>query len=152
MAALDELYQRVILDHSRNPRNFGPLPGANRAAVGDNPVCGDRITVSLIVEASDGSSRITGAAFEGSGCAIAMASASMMTEAVAGRTRDEAERLAAHLDAIVSGRGQPSGAGPEDLAALSGVARFPVRAKCARLAWRTLLEALADGTARVTTE
>jgi len=149
MAALDDLYQRVILDHSRSPRNRGPLAGANRSAVGDNPVCGDRITVSLVVDAAG---RIARAGFEGAGCAIATASASMMTESVAGRTREEAHRLAAHLEAVVSGRAPPPGDAPEDLAALSGVARFPVRVKCARLAWRALLAALADGTGTVSTE
>lgn len=148
MAALDDLYQRVIVDHSRNPRNQGPLPGANRRAVGDNPVCGDRLTVSLVL---DEASRIAGAAFEGSGCAIATASASMMTEGVKGLTPDEARRLAERLDRIVSGQPEPPG-DPIDLAALAGVARFPVRMKCARLPWRALLAALAEAPAAVTTE
>jgi nitrogen fixation protein NifU and related proteins len=153
MPALDDLYQQVIVDHSRHPRNFGPLPGANRRAVGDNPVCGDRVTVSLIL---DPSSRIAGVAFEGHGCAIATASASMMTEHVRGRTRDEAHALAEHLDRIVSGAPVEPGAGGRldsgELAALSGVARFPVRVKCARLAWRALLAALADDSGTVSTE
>jgi nitrogen fixation NifU-like protein len=150
MAALDELYQKVIVDHSRHPRHFGPLPGANRSALGDNPVCGDRIAVSLVLDAS---SRIAGVAFEGSGCAIATASASMMTEHVLGRTRDEALAAAERLDRIVSGNAlEPGAADAGDLLALSGVARFPVRVKCARLAWRALLAALADGTGTVSTE
>jgi nitrogen fixation protein NifU and related proteins len=155
MGELDHLYQRVILDHSRTPRNFGPLPGANRRAVGDNPVCGDRLTVSLVVEPStEAPARITDAAFEGSGCAIAVASASMMTACVRGRTPAEARQLAERLERIVSGQPEPPGdpIDPIDLAALSGVARFPVRVKCARLAWRALLAALADPGAVVSTE
>ena len=150
MGALDDLYQKVIVDHSRHPRHFGPLPAANRSAVGDNPVCGDRIEVSLLL---DPSARIAAVTFEGSGCAIATASASMMTEHVLGRTRAEAQAAAERLDRIVSGGAlEPGAADAGDLLALSAVARFPVRVKCARLAWRALLAALADGTGTVSTE
>jgi len=147
MSALDGLYQQIIVDHSRNPRHFGPLPAANRRAVGDNPVCGDHIEVALVL---DPSARITAAAFQGAGCAIATASASMMTAAVLGRTPDEARALAERLERIVTGEAPDADAG--DLAALSGVARFPVRIKCARLPWRALQAALSDGTTTVSTE
>jgi len=119
-------------------------------------VCGDRITVSLImdgIDGTDGPPRIADVSFEGTGCAIATASASMMTLAVKGRTPAEARIAAAELERVVSGRpADPGSDGTRDLAALSGVARFPVRIKCARLAWRALLAALADGTGTVSTE
>ncbi len=140
MADLAELYQELIIEHNRSPRNFRTLPDANRAAEGDNPLCGDRIALQLRVD--DGVIREIG--FQGSGCAISRASASLMTAAVQGHTTAEANRLfeafhdmvTAHPDAPVNT------ATLGKLAALSGVRRFPGRVKCATMAWHTLQSAL----------
>lgn len=140
MSALAELYGDMILDHNRRPRNFGPLAGATHAAEGDNPLCGDRVTVRLRVAAG----RIEDIRFEGAGCAISTASASMMTEALCGRTIEEAERLFAGFRTMLTA-GTPAAAGDEDLgklAAFAGVREFPMRVKCATLAWHTLRSAL----------
>ena len=136
MSDLRELYQEVIVDHNRNPRNFGRPAGANREAQGYNPLCGDKVTVYLRVE----NGVVVDAAFEGSGCAISTASASLMTEALKGRTEAEAELLFANFRGMVAG----SGAHPElgKLEVLSGVREFPARIKCAILAWHTLDAAL----------
>jgi nitrogen fixation protein NifU and related proteins len=153
----DELYQRLVLDHGRNPRNRGPLPEATQRAHGDNPFCGDRWQVSLIVEGE----RIRAARFEGAGCAISTAAASMMSEAIEGRTRTEVGRLWHAFDRLVRGGDDGGGGGdaaPEpgvslgDLAAFAGVRRYPVRVKCARLPWQTLLAALDGAGATVSTE
>ena len=151
MSDLTDLYQEVILDHNRAPRNYGTLPDANRQARGHNPLCGDRLTISLrIVD-----DRIDDVRFEGSGCAISKASASLMTEAVKGHPLATAEALFTRFHAMVTG---PSDAPPEDagmgkLAALAGVREFPVRIKCASLAWHTLKAAIASsGAPTVTTE
>jgi nitrogen fixation NifU-like protein len=144
MSGLEDLYQRLILDHSRHPRNAGALPARSasgvRVARGDNPVCGDRVVVSVVLDGD----RIADVRFEGSGCAISVASASMMTEAIRGRTRAEADALRQQLERLVSG--EPAADVERerlgDLVALGGVARFPVRRKCARLAWQTLRAAL----------
>jgi nitrogen fixation NifU-like protein len=145
-----ELYQEVILDHNRRPRNFGPLPGANRRAEGDNPLCGDRVTIYLDVDGD----RIRKVSFEGAGCAISTASASLMTEALAGRTVAEARSLFAGFHRMLTegpaAPGDTSGAGPEigsdaeldKLAVFSGVRAYPMRVKCATLAWHTLKSAL----------
>lgn len=143
----DELYQKLLVDHGKRPRNFGPLPGANRVAEGNNPLCGDELTLRL--ELAGG--RIGRIAFEGAGCAVCLASASLMTLAVAGSLAEEATRLAAVVAALVEGRDvHPNAIG--DLIALSGVSRFPARRKCALLAWRTLEAALSGSAPRVTTE
>ena len=139
---LRELYQEVILDHGKNPRNFGAMDDANRAARGDNPMCGDRITVYLTVD-EDGV--IREASFSGQGCAISKASASMMTEIVKGKTVDDAKELFQsfhnmctkdHCDMSAHEESDPDAV--ERLTVLSGVRQFPVRVKCATLAWHTL--------------
>lgn len=140
MADLTELYQEVIIEHNRSPRNFRTLPDANRSAEGDNPLCGDRINLQLRVE--DGVIQDIG--FQGSGCAISRASASLMTAAVQGRTTVEAAKLFAAFHGMVTGHPDA----PVDakalgkLAALAGVRRFPGRVKCATMAWHTLHEAM----------
>jgi nitrogen fixation protein NifU and related proteins len=139
MSDLTDLYQEVILDHHKRPRNFGPLPGANRHAEGHNPLCGDRLTVSLDVE--DGI--IKGVAFEGAGCAISRASASLMTDAVKGRSVADAERMFAEFHRMVTAgvdEGVEESLGK--LAVFCGVRQFPSRVKCASLAWHTLHAAL----------
>jgi len=148
-ADADELYQRVVLAHAQQPRNQGPLPGATHQARGDNPFCGDRWLVSLVLDGD----QIRAARYQGAGCAISTAAASMMTEAVRGRTRAEVEELSRAFERLVSAGG---GGGGEselgDLAAFAGVRRYPVRVKCARLPWQTLLAALGGATATVSTE
>ncbi|HWP99978.1 MAG TPA: SUF system NifU family Fe-S cluster assembly protein [Vicinamibacterales bacterium] len=148
MSELSELYQEVILDHNRQPRNFRALPGANRRAEGFNPLCGDRLTVYLVV--ADGV--IADIGFVGSGCAISKASASLMTEAVKGRSVDEAEALFERFHRMVTA---PPDAPVEDLGklnALAGVREFPVRVKCASLAWHTLRAAVRASDQVVSTE
>jgi nitrogen fixation NifU-like protein len=139
-----ELYQEVILDHNRRPRNFGALPGANRTAEGNNPLCGDRIT--LYVELAG--DRIADVSFEGAGCAISTASASLMTEALKGKTVAEARALFDVFHRLVTegeaggGAGIGSDAEIDKLAVFSGVRAYPMRVKCATLAWHTLKSAL----------
>lgn len=146
MAELRDLYQEVIIDHGRRPRNFGPLPGASHEAEGFNPLCGDRLTLHLrIVEGV-----IEEARFEGIGCAISTASASLMTEALKGRTVDDAEALFSAFHAGLTGEGTISALGK--LAALAGVREFPTRIKCATLAWHTLRAALRHEKQAATTE
>jgi nitrogen fixation NifU-like protein len=144
---LEALYRDVILDHNRQPRNFRHLETASKAE-GYNPLCGDRLTLYLRIE--DG--RILEAAFQGFGCAIAKASASLMTEHVKGKTVEEAEALFERLERMVTA---PAGAPIDELGALSalaGVRRFPVRVKCATLPWKTLLAAAAAHDTVVSTE
>lgn len=145
---LRQLYQEVILDHYKRPRNFGPLADADHSAEGYNPLCGDQVKVSVRLE--DG--RVADAHFEGAGCAISTASASLMTEAVKGMTMDEAEDLFQRFHGLVSGKNEAS---DEDdlgkLEALAGVRDYPVRIKCATLAWHALRSALHGGD-KVTTE
>jgi nitrogen fixation protein NifU and related proteins len=134
---LTDLYRDVILDHNRRPRNFGPLEQANALAEGFNPLCGDRLTVRLNL-ADD---RIENIRFEGQGCAISTASASLMTEAVKGKTRGEALALFDRVHRLLT----DDAADAEDLgklAALSGVREYPARVKCASLCWHTLASAL----------
>ncbi|HTQ37223.1 MAG TPA: SUF system NifU family Fe-S cluster assembly protein [Steroidobacteraceae bacterium] len=135
---LTELYREVILDHNRHPRNSGRLDPHDAEAKGHNPLCGDRLTITL---RRDGE-RIADLRFEGNGCAISMASASLMTEAVKGRSRAEVEALFRRVHALLTEQGA-SDAGLGKLAALSGVREFPARVKCASLAWHTLNAALA---------
>jgi len=148
MSELRELYQEVILDHNRRPRNFGPLPEANHQAEGYNPLCGDKVTVFLDLE--DG--RIRDVSFQGAGCAISTASASLMTEALKGRTVEAARTLFENFHALVT-TGAGEGA-PElgKLAVFSGVREFPMRVKCATLVWHTLLAALEEKDQPVSTE
>jgi len=150
MSDLSDLYQEVILDHNRHPRNFGALPDADRSAEGYNPLCGDRLHLYLKL-AGD---RIERAMFEGSGCAISKASASLLTEAVTGRTTAEALMIFDAFHAMVTGARE---ADLDDdvlgkLAVLGGVREFPVRVKCASLAWHTLKSALSGHSETAKTE
>ena len=139
MAGLSELYQNVILEHNRSPRNYRTMPDANREAQGHNPLCGDQVTVRLRVE--DG--RIQDVAFQGMGCAISRASASLMTAASKGRTPEDAAELFQQFHRLVTGH--PEAASPETLgklAVFSGVSAYPIRVKCASLPWHTMKAAL----------
>jgi len=134
---INELYRDVILDHNRRPRNFGPLGSATASVEGFNPLCGDRLTVRLDMAGE----QIADIRFEGDGCAISTASASLMTEAVKGRTRAEALALFDRVHRLLT----DDAASAEDLgklAALSGVREYPARVKCASLCWHTLVSAL----------
>ena len=149
MADLRELYQQIILDHNRAPRNFKLLEDANHEAAGDNPLCGDKIHVYLRVE--DGVIQDVG--FQGSGCAISKASTSLMTAAVKGRTTDEAEDLFQRFHAMVTGpENEVNRQALGKLGAFGGVRQFPARVKCASLPWHTLRAALENSKAAVSTE
>jgi nitrogen fixation NifU-like protein len=139
---LTDLYQEVILDHSRHPRNFGPAEEASRSARGNNPLCGDRVTVHLKIDDDD---VIEDARFEARGCAISLASASMMTEMIKGKSETEARELFDRFQALVTGETVEDESWLESLSALSGVKDFPTRIKCATLAWHAMAAAL-DGT------
>ena len=147
---LRDLYQEVILDHGKRPRNFGPLASANRRAEGYNPLCGDRETISLRLEGDV----VKDVAFEGSGCAISTASASMMTESVRGKSRAEAEALFAKFHDLITGEKKATSGGPAlgKLEVFSGVREYPVRIKCATLPWHTLKAALEGEGQTVSTE
>lgn len=141
---LRELYQEVILDHSRHPHHFGVLAGANRVGEGHNPLCGDRVKIYLKV---DGDDRIADVSFEGKGCAISQASASLMTDLIKGRNVAEAEELMEGFLHLVKGENADAIA-PEDrehLEVMAGVSAFPMRVKCATLAWHTMKSALEGG-------
>jgi nitrogen fixation NifU-like protein len=140
MSDLTELYQEVILDHNRRPRNFGALADATCHAKGHNPLCGDRLTLYLKMNGD----RIENISFDGSGCAISKASASLMTDALKGLTTDEATKLFDHFHRMVtSSTDQPiDDDAVGKLAVLGGVREFPVRVKCASLAWHTFMAAL----------
>jgi nitrogen fixation NifU-like protein len=149
MSELNELYQETILEHNKNPRNFREIEGADREALGNNPLCGDALKVYVKMDGDT----VADVAFKGSGCAISKASASMMTQAVKGRTKDEAEALFNEFHEMVTG-----GLDPENeethlgrLRIFSGVLEFPARVKCASLSWHTLHAALAGDTS-VSTE
>jgi nitrogen fixation protein NifU and related proteins len=139
---LTELYREVILDHNKHPRNFGRFDPHDAEAKGHNPLCGDKLTVTLL---RDGDC-ITDLRFEGNGCAISVASASMMTEAVKGKDRATIEALFQRMHALLTDS-NASNADLGKLAALSGVREFPARVKCASLCWHTLNAALAQGDA-----
>jgi nitrogen fixation NifU-like protein len=135
---LRDLYQEVILDHNRRPRNFGALPDATRSADGHNPLCGDRLHVAVRLDGDT----IADVRFEGSGCAISKASASLMTESVRGHTVAEADALFEGFHEMITGSGVPAPDRLGKLTVLSGVSEFPMRVKCATLAWHTLRAAL----------
>jgi len=142
--SLRELYQEVILDHSRHPRRFGALDGATHVGEGYNPLCGDRVKVYLLIDKDD---RIANLRFEGKGCAISQASASLMTDMLAGRTVGEAEKLMGGFLRLVKGE-DANGLAEEDrerLDVMAGVSAFPMRVKCATLAWHTMKSALEGG-------
>ena len=149
MSDLRELYQEVIIDHGRHPRNFSALPFFNHTKEGYNPLCGDRLTIYLVEE----NNVIKNISFQGSGCAISMASASLMTESVKGKTIEEMKILFDDFHSLVKGehrewRDQKI----SKLAVLSGVSEFPMRVKCATLCWHTLIAAIKNSEAPVTTE
>jgi nitrogen fixation NifU-like protein len=142
--ALRELYQEVILDHSRHPRHHGVLEGASHKAEGYNPLCGDRVTVYLRLD-QDG--RVDDIKFEGKGCAISQASASMMTDLLKGRSQADAEKLMTGFLHLVKGEAA-SGLSEDDretLDVMSGISEFPMRVKCATLAWHTYKNAVEEG-------
>jgi nitrogen fixation NifU-like protein len=146
---LKDLYRDVIVDHNRQPRNFGKLDPADAHADGHNPLCGDRLSLYVNLDGD----RIREARFDGSGCAISVASASMLTEAVKGRTRDEVRKLFEEMHTLLTQHDAPvDTARLGKLAALSGVREFPARVKCASLCWHTLNAALDSQPAPVTTE
>ncbi|HEY2853001.1 MAG TPA: SUF system NifU family Fe-S cluster assembly protein [Gemmatimonadaceae bacterium] len=143
MSSLDALYQELILEHNRRPRNYRTMEGASRVIERHNPLCGDALTLWLKVD----DDRITDVSFQGSGCAISRASASLMTEAVKGKTRAEAEELFTRFHDLVTGKldiEKDAGAKKSlgSLRALGGVSRFPIRVKCASMAWHALRAAL----------
>ena len=143
MANLEALYQEVILEHNRRPRNYRAMEGADRVVESHNPLCGDALTLWVKLDGD----RVTEATFQGSGCAISRASASLMTEAVKGKTRSEAEELFVAFHDLVTGKlNVEADAGAKkrlgSLRALGGVSRFPIRVKCASMAWHALRSAL----------
>lgn len=145
MNELQNLYQEVIFDHNRNPRHFKKVDDANRKAEGFNPLCGDKLTLYLKV---DDQGIITDAGFEGAGCAISVASASLMTDTLIGKTEEEAETLFSNFHGMMMEEcgGEATQLGKlGKLSVLSGVKEFPTRVKCATLAWHTLQSALEEG-------
>ncbi len=147
---LDELYQSVILDHNKTPRNFRELPPPARHADGHNPLCGDRLTVWVDVDGDT----LRNVTFLGNGCAISKASASLMTAAIKGKSRAEAMALADEFQRLVTGRLEADAERKAlgKLQALAGVSEYPVRVKCASLAWHTLKAALAGTAQPISTE
>jgi nitrogen fixation protein NifU and related proteins len=151
VSELGDLYQEVILDHNKNPRNFRDMPGHDAMAHGHNPLCGD----SLVVYAKVDGDKVADVSFKGSGCAISKASASLMTEYVHGKSKADIERAYHAFHDLVTGKvaeSEASGVPMGKLAALAGVAEFPVRVKCATLAWHTLHAVLHGEKKPVTTE
>ena len=148
MSDLRELYQQVILDHNKNPRNFHEMDDATSAVDGYNPLCGDHYKVFLKLDGD----RIGEVSFTGSGCAISKASASVMSSTVKGKSKDEAEKLFDTFHRLVTGESGPDAAELGRLAAFSGVSEFPARVKCATLAWHTLKSALEGREEKVSTE
>ncbi len=149
MSELRDLYQEVILDHYKRPRNFGPLEGADHKAEGHNPLCGDRVTIYLVMEGDV----IRNISFQGAGCAISTASASLMTEMLKGKTLAEVEMLFGEFHAMLTGDpSQPADPVQGKLAVFSGVREFPARVKCATLSWHTLQAALKEQKEPISTE
>ena len=141
MSDLQELYQSIILDHNRRPKNYGALAGANHRAAGRNPDCGDEVSVELLV--SD--DRIEDVRFTSAGCAVSRASASIMTQNVKGKSREDVDKLFEQFHALVTGKVKPTEQEARalgELAAFAGVARFPIRVKCASMPWHVLQAAL----------
>ncbi len=150
MSDLRELYQEVILDHNKNPRNFRTMETPTVSVEGYNPLCGDHYTVFLKMDGE----KILDVSFQGAGCAISKASASVMSQVLKGKTRGEAEALFGEFHRMVTGQSKENGAAEHlgRLAAFAGVSEFPARVKCASLAWHTLKAALDGHAAKVTTE
>jgi nitrogen fixation NifU-like protein len=149
MSDLKSLYQEVLLDHSKRPRNFRSMEGADHHAEGYNPLCGDKVTIFLKMQGD----RIQDVSFQGAGCAISTASASILTETLKGKTREEAESLFEAFHQMVTGQAASADTVPSlgKLAVFAGVTEFPLRVKCATLAWHTMRSALEEGKP-VTTE
>ncbi|AVP58019.1 Fe-S cluster assembly sulfur transfer protein SufU [Pulveribacter suum] len=139
-SAENDLYQEVVLEHKRAPRNYGPLPHPTHQAEGTNPSCGDRVAVQLQLAGE----RVEDIRFTGQGCAICMASTSMMTEAVKGRDIAAAQALQQHFRAVLTGEEEPDEAPLGKLVSLAGVRRYPSRIKCALLGWHALMHAIAE--------
>ena len=148
MFDIKDLYQEVIVDHNRSPRNFGKLAGANKTLEGFNPLCGDKLTLYL---KTDGAV-IEDISFDGSGCAISVASASLMTEAMKGKTLEEAEQLFNDFHNLITTDEEADVEKLGKLAALAGVKAYPARVKCASLCWHTLHSVIEGGTTPVHTE
>jgi nitrogen fixation NifU-like protein len=148
MPELRDLYQEIILEHSKHPRNYRALEAANRTAEGFNPLCGDHFTI--YVDVKDG--RIRDISFQGSGCAISKASASIMTQAVKGKRIEEAEELFEKFHHVVTGKDSVESNNLGKLGAFAGVSEFPIRVKCATLAWHALHAALQGEQQAVSTE
>lgn len=149
MSELRDLYQEVILDHNRNPRNFREIPDCGCSADGHNPLCGDRVKVFCKLDGDT----VEDVSFQGEGCAISKASSSLMTETVRGKSRGEIDEIFEHFHRMVTTDGKP----PEDFAlgklkVMAGVAEYPMRVKCATLAWHTLQAALQGEAEPVSTE
>jgi nitrogen fixation NifU-like protein len=151
MDDLRDLYQSVILDHNKSPRNFGELEDASSQADGHNPLCGDQLTVYLLLNDED---RVVDVRFRGMGCAISTASASLMTEFVKGKTKDEIMQTFEHFHDLVTGGTESGDDAPElgKLTIFSGVREYPARVKCATLSWHTLQAALEKAEEPATTE
>ena len=148
MFDIKDLYQEVIVDHNRSPRNFGKLPGANKTLEGFNPLCGDKLTLYLKTDGVD----IEDISFDGSGCAISVASASLMTEAMKGKSLEEAEKLFNVFHNLITTDEEADIEKLGKLAALAGVKAYPARVKCASLCWHTLHSVIVGGTTPVHTE
>jgi nitrogen fixation NifU-like protein len=149
---LDELYQQVILDHSRNPRNFHPLANADAKAEGYNALCGDRVTVEIKRDPAH-PELVGDVAFTGKGCAICTSSASMMTQAVKGKPRDQVEKMFTRFHEMLTAKtGEPDEETLDKLVVFAGVKKYPVRVKCATLPWHTLKAAMEHKDEKVSTE
>ncbi len=149
MPDLRELYQDLILDHSKKPRNYREMPGANRKVEGFNPLCGDHFTVYLEMDGDN----VKDVSFQGSGCALSRASASMMTQVLKGKNKADAEQLFTRFHDLVTGKTQNGNAEElGKLAVFSGVSEFPVRVKCASLAWHAMKAALEGEAEQISTE
>lgn len=150
MSELRELYQELVLDHNSKPRNFRELESPTTSIEGYNPLCGDRVTIYVKLDKD----RIEDLSFQGQGCAISRASASMMTQALKDKSIDEAERLFNSFHGMVTGTTEPSDDHEDlgDLFVLSGVSEFPARVKCATLSWHSMISALKGQGAPVSTE
>ena len=145
MSNLDELYLEVIIDHNKNPRNNGELDDFTHEATGDNPLCGDQISIKLIMK----DDKITDVKFTGSGCAISTASASVLTETIKGKSRDEIEKLFGNFQSLVTGNGKRENLGKLEI--FEGVNKYPARVKCATLSWHALMAAI-EGKKEASTE
>lgn len=148
MSELRELYQEQILEHSKTPRNFRELQNANHKAEGYNPLCGDHFTIFIDLEGD----KIHDVTFQGSGCAISKASASMMTQSLKGKSKEEAEKIFEQFHQLVTGQADGDQESLGKLAVFAGVSEFPVRVKCATLAWHTLQAALEGKQDKISTE